>query len=110
MVFDSLFPPVPDLPLPNAHHLFLDRQDQAGWEDFVLHVDAVTGKTRKWYEFKDRVKRGATALRRPDLFTYTENEIVGVLSENSIVSIQVSGAWFPSRCVDGRKTLGCGTE
>jgi len=86
MVFQSLLPPVPDLPFPNAHHLFLNRPDQAEWEDYVLYVDALTGKARRWYEFKDRVKRAATAFGNRDLFPYEENEIVGILSENCIVS------------------------
>lgn len=85
MVFKSLLPPIPDLPLPNAHHLFLNRPDQADWEDYILHVDAVTGKTRKWYEFRDLVKRAATAFGNPELFPHEENEIVGILSENCIV-------------------------
>lgn len=86
MVFQSLLPPVPELPFPNAHHLFLNRPDQAEWQDYNLHVDAPTGKTRKWFEFKDRVKRGATAFGDPRLFPYKEGEIVGILSENCIVS------------------------
>ena len=86
MIFHSLLPPIPDPPFPNAHHLFLNRPDQAEWEDYDLHVDAPTGKVRKWYEFKDRVKRGATAFGDPGLFPCEENKIVGVLSENCVVS------------------------
>ncbi|KAF9781855.1 acetyl-CoA synthetase-like protein [Thelephora terrestris] len=84
MIFQSLLPPVPDLPFPNAHHLFLNRPDQSEWEDYVLHVDAITGKARRWNEFKDRVKRAATAFGNPDLFPHRENEIVGILSENCV--------------------------
>ena len=86
MIFHSLLPPIPDPPFPNAHHLFLNRPDQAEWEDYDLHVDAPTGKVRKWHEFKARVKRGATAFGDPGLFPCEENEIVGVLSENCVVS------------------------
>lgn len=85
MIFRSLLPPIPPLPFPNAHHFFLNRPDQAEWKDFVLHIDAATGRTRKWTEFKDRVKRAATAFGTPDLFPRGENEIVGILSENSVV-------------------------
>jgi hypothetical protein len=92
MVFRSLLPPIPDLSLPNAHHLFLNRPDQAEWEDYILHVDALTGKTRRWSEFKDRVKRGATVLGNPSLFPHGRGEIVGILSENCIVSC--SGSVF----------------
>ena len=46
MILMTLLPPVPDLPFPNAHHLFLNRPDQAEWADYVLHVDALTGKVR----------------------------------------------------------------
>ena len=86
MIFQSPFPRVPDYPFPNAHHLFFNRPDQANWKDYVLHVDALTGKARKWSEFKDRVKRGATAFGDPGLFPHKENEIVGILSENCVVS------------------------
>jgi len=86
MIFQSLLPPVPDLPFTNTHNLFLNRPDQAQWEDYVLHVDAVTGKTRKWSEFKDRVARGATALGDSTCFPHEENAIVGILSENCLVS------------------------
>jgi len=86
MVFQSLLPPVPDLPFPNAHDFFLNRPDQAQWEDYVLHIDAVTGKTRNWSEFKDRVARGATALGDPARFPHEESAVVGILSENCMVS------------------------
>jgi hypothetical protein len=86
MILQSPLPPIPNLPFPNAHHLFLNRREQAQWEDFVLHVDGITGKTRKWSEFLDRVKRAATAFANPDVFPREENEIVGILSENCIVS------------------------
>ena len=99
MVFQSLLPPVPDLPFPNAHHFFLNRPDQAKWEDYVLHVDALTGKTRKWSEFKDKVKRGATAFGDPSLFPHEDNEIVGILSENCIVSFL---SLILGLCADGR--------
>ena len=86
MVFQSLLPPIPDVSLPNAHHLILDRPDQAKWKDYDLHIDALTGKTRRWSEFKDRVKRGATALGDLVIFPRERDEIVGILSENCIVS------------------------
>ena len=86
MIFQSPFPLVPDLPLCNAHHLSLNRPDQSGWKDYVLHVDALTGKTRGWLEFKDRVKRGATAFGSPSLFPHGRDEVVGILSENCVVS------------------------
>jgi hypothetical protein len=68
MVFRSLLPPIPDLSLPNAHHLFLNCPGQAEWEDCILHVDAPTGETREWLEFNDRVKRGATVFGSPSHF------------------------------------------
>ena len=105
MVFRSLLPPVPDVPLPNAHSLFLHRPDQAEWEDYVLHVDAVTGKTRKWSEFKDRVARGATALGDPGRFPHEEKAIVGILSENCVVSWARSSS---SSHVLTEKFPGCG--
>ena len=97
MIFQSLLPPIPDPPFPNAHHLFLNRPDQAEWQDYDLHVDAPIGKARKWFEFKDRVKRGATAFRDPSLFPREENEIVGILSENCAVS---SVSFYSASCAD----------
>ena len=88
MVFRSLLPPIPDLPFPNAHHLFLNRPDQAKWEDYVLHADALTGKTRKWSEFKDRVKRGATAFRDPSLFPHDITQIL------EGVATGYNGRWY----------------
>ena len=99
MIFHSLLPPTPDSSLPNAHHLFLNRPDQAEWEDYNLQVDAPTGKVRKWYEFKDRVKRGATAFGDPSLFPCEENEVIGVLSENCVVS---SMSLVSESCADRR--------
>ena len=99
MVFRSLLPPIPDLSFPNAHHLFLNRPDQAEWEEYTLHVDALTGKTRGWLEFKDRVKRGATVFGSPSLFPHEQNEVVGILSENCIVSF--SGLIIEP-CTDGK--------
>jgi hypothetical protein len=97
MVFRSLLPPIPDLSFPNAHHLFLNRPDQAEWEEYTLHVDALTGKTRGWLEFKDRVKRGATVFGSPSHFPHEQNEVVGILSENCIVGF--SGSVFEP-CTD----------
>jgi len=105
MVFRSLLPSVPDVSFPNAHHFFLGRPDQAGWEDYDLHVDALTGKTRKWFEFRDRVKRGATAFRAPGLFPHEEDEIVGILGENCIVSPLGVAVGL---CTDGDNVPGCG--
>ena len=96
MVFQSLLPPIPDLPFPNAHYFFLNRPDQAEWKDYILHVDALTGKTRRWSDFKDRVKRAATAFGNPNLFPRGEKEIVGILSENCVVS---SSKLSPARSV-----------
>ena len=99
MIFHSLLPPTPDSSFPNAHHLFLNRPDQAEWEDYNLQVDGPTGKVRKWYEFKDRVKRGATAFGDPSLFPCEENEVIGVLSENCVVS---SMSLVSESCADRR--------
>ena len=104
MVFQSLLPPVPDASFPNAHHLLLNRPEQAEWEDYDLQVDALTGKTRRWFEFKDRVKRAATAFGDPGLFPHKRGELVGIISENSIVSL-VNLASEP--CVDGKDPWAC---
>jgi hypothetical protein len=82
-------PPSRDI---NIHHLLFNRPDQKKWpKDFTLHIDAASGHKRTYREFLNRVYDGATALGVPipdgGLGLRTEDgEMVGILSENSMVS------------------------
>lgn len=91
MHIQSVYPEIPPLSEINAHHALLRRPDQAEWSDFTLHVDALTGKTRTFREFAERVQYAATALGAPvsqgGLGISPENgDIVGIISHNCLVS------------------------
>ncbi|KIJ64595.1 hypothetical protein HYDPIDRAFT_111963 [Hydnomerulius pinastri MD-312] len=89
MYHKSLFPPLPEVPEQNVHHLLFNRPDQKAWSDYTFQVNALTGTQRSFREFLERVRDGATALGSAveigGLDIRPENgEIVGVLSENSL--------------------------
>ncbi|KAG6901502.1 hypothetical protein C0995_011052 [Termitomyces sp. Mi166 len=88
MYLQSLFPDVPSFPEGNVHNVFFNRPDQAEWPDYTLHIDAKTGKTRTYREFKERVQLAATALGAPVSegglgLRPEDNEIIAVMSHNS---------------------------
>lgn len=90
MYHKSLFPPLPDVPEQNVHHLLLNRPDQASWPDFTFQVDVLTGERRSFREFVERVLDGATALGTPvergGLGISRENgDIVGILGDGCLV-------------------------
>lgn len=90
MYHNSLYPPPPDIPPQNIHNVLFNRPEQAHWPDYTLHIDALTGQTRSFRQFLERVRDGATAMSadvdqgglgiRPG-----NNELVGLLTENSMV-------------------------
>ncbi|KIK90748.1 hypothetical protein PAXRUDRAFT_831419 [Paxillus rubicundulus Ve08.2h10] len=89
MYYKSLFPPLPEIPPQNVHHILFNRPEQKTWPDYTFQVSASTGATRSFQEFLERVRDGATALgsdvKDGGLGIRRENdEIVGVLSENSL--------------------------
>lgn len=79
-------PPAVDL---NAHYAFFHRPEQAQWPDFTYQIDAATDKRQTFKQFVARVKAGATALGTPvadgGLGLMGSEEMVGIMSENSIV-------------------------
>jgi hypothetical protein len=115
--YSLLQPPIPDLPSgsskrpPRGEHapFFLNRPDQAETKRNGETTSFTSTPSRErrgsGREFKDRVKRGATAFRNPDLFPHEENEIVGILSENCVVGYLILA--FES-CVDGQPSGGVG--
>ncbi|TFK68984.1 acetyl-CoA synthetase-like protein [Pluteus cervinus] len=88
MIIKSPFPDPPPLPETNVHNIFFNRPEQAQWADFTLLIDAPTGKRRGYREFVERVRDAATALGAPvaegGLGLRGEDEIVGIMSENSM--------------------------
>jgi hypothetical protein len=84
-MYKSLFPPVPQLPPQNVTNLMLRRPDQDAWPDFTIHVDLVSGNTRKFSEYRHRVNLGATALAELGLSS-ERNDMVGIISDNCLAS------------------------
>lgn len=89
MYLKSFYPPLPDLPKQNVHHILFNRPDQSSWPDFTFQVDVLTGERRTFREFYARLRDGATALgtdvAHGGLGIHRENdEIVAVLSENCL--------------------------
>lgn len=88
MVFKSPFPDVPPLPDKNIHDFIFDRE-RIPAQDYVVHIDALTGEKRTRDEFLQRVRMAATALCQPlpeGPGIDVNQEIVGILSHNSLVS------------------------
>ncbi|PBL03846.1 acetyl-CoA synthetase-like protein [Armillaria gallica] len=88
MLVQSPFPEPPSLTDANAYNVLLNRPDQREWKDYTLHIDAVTGRKRSFYEFRERVQDAAAALGGPVTegclgLSAEEDEMVGIISENS---------------------------
>lgn len=93
MYYKSPYPDLPNIPPQNFHHVLFHRQDQKGWNlDYTVHIDAATGNKRSYREFYERIMDGATALGSPISeqglgLSGEAGEIIGILSENCLVSI-----------------------
>ena len=88
----SFFPHPPPIPNANFHQYAFNTQEERNIKDYTLHIDAITGRKRSFYEFRDRVRVGATALGAPvehgGLGLSAEaGDIVGIYSFNSLVSV-----------------------
>ncbi len=91
MLVKSPFPEPPSLTDANAYNVLLNRPDQREWKDYTLHIDAVTGRKRSFYEFRERVQDAAAALGGPVSegclgLSAEQDEMVGIISENSSAS------------------------
>ena len=85
MYLKSLYPTLPPIPDENVHYCMFKNADGEEIKDYTLHIDAVTGRKRSYYEFRDRVYDGATALDALGLSAEAGN-IVGIYSFNCMVS------------------------
>lgn len=91
MYLKSPYPDVPPTPEINVHRLCFRRPDQDEWKDYTLQISARTGKRRTFHEFLDRLQLGMTALGAPvaegglGLGTQEDGEMVGIMSQNSMV-------------------------
>ncbi|KAL5526526.1 hypothetical protein ACEPAF_8250 [Sanghuangporus sanghuang] len=90
--FSSPYPPIPALPPLNVHTLLFERPPgNTIPRDFVVHIDGLTGETRTYGQFVERIRDCATALatsvsqgglgiRHDGL----EREIIAVFSPNCL--------------------------
>ena len=82
------------IPIPpqNIHNVLFNHPEQAHRPGCILHINALSGQTRSFRQFLERVRDGATAMSadadqgglgiRPG-----NNELVGLLTENSMVLV-----------------------
>ena len=89
VLITSPYPAPPPTPDANVHHCLFDAYGQDAQPDFVLHVDATSGRRQMWYEFRDLVLDGATALvtsvASGGLQLSPTSDVVGIFSHNCIV-------------------------
>ncbi len=96
MHLKSPYPPVPAVPDSNIHHcLFNPLPGQPTAPDYTLHVDATSGYKRSWFEFRELVLDGATALASSvsigGLGLSSEaGDMVGIFSHNCLVRRPIS--------------------
>jgi hypothetical protein len=80
---------LPPFPPTNYHNLLFRGPDQENIRDHVMYIDAVTGQKRTRSEFVERVYDGATAIGAPKEaggLAFTPNDMIGILSDNCLVS------------------------
>ncbi|CAL1713285.1 unnamed protein product [Somion occarium] len=85
----SLYPPVPPIPDENHHYWMSGIRGQDNIADYVLHIDALSGRVRTRKEFNELVLDGATALGAPVAqgglgLSGEAGDIVGVYSTNCL--------------------------
>lgn len=88
----SPFPPIPAIPDRNVHEILVEPPNGIPPADFTLHIDAVTGKTRTYTQFKRAVELGSTALGAPVAdgglgLSADAGHMVGLYSSNCMVRL-----------------------
>lgn len=86
----------------NTHQLLFHRPEQAKWQDYTFHIDPKTGMRTTYSEFVARLQLAMTALGAPEaegglgLGTEKDGEMIGIISSNSLVSLnfQCRVAWI----------------
>lgn len=106
MYLKSLYPWPPPVPDSNVHNCMFGSESDAQPEDYLLHIDAPSGKKRTYYEFRERVRDAATALGASvsdgGLGVSAEmGDIVGILSHNSMVRPFLARKARVNRWIDG---------
>jgi hypothetical protein len=92
MHLQSMYPAAPPASDGNAHHILFPSRDRPTWPDFTRFIDASTGKRYSDHEFLESICDGATALGTPASegglgLRAEDGEIVGILSDNCVVSV-----------------------
>ncbi|KAF8523326.1 hypothetical protein BU17DRAFT_74985 [Hysterangium stoloniferum] len=88
MYLQSLYPPLPHLPPTNFHNLLFCTPEQRAFPDYVMYIDAITGRERKRSEFVERLYDAATGLgaeRSKGGLGLGNKDMVGILSDNCMV-------------------------
>jgi hypothetical protein len=88
MIYTSPFGPLPSIPPTNAHAFIFYRPGAPSIPNHIVHIDAVSGKTRDRVEFLERVGLCAAALARPKQeggVGLAKGDLVGVYSDNCLV-------------------------
>lgn len=94
MHLKSPYPAPPPVTPTNVYNHFFPDNYPPERENIVIHIDALTGRTRTWKEFAHRVIRATTTLdAAPELGGYgiESGEMIGIMSDNCMVSIPASG-------------------
>ncbi|KIJ27498.1 hypothetical protein M422DRAFT_190935, partial [Sphaerobolus stellatus SS14] len=87
MYIQSPFPPLPPLPETNCHNLLFRSPEALALEDYVMFIDAITGRKVRRYEFTERIYDSMTALgasRDKGGLGLGRDCMVGILSDNCI--------------------------
>ena len=94
VLIKSPYPEPPPVPDANLHHCLFNAPGQAAQSDYVVHIDGITGRQQTWYEFRELVRDGATAVACPEssggLGLDPKRDLVGIFSHNCIVRNQAS--------------------
>ncbi|TFY78134.1 hypothetical protein EWM64_g5883 [Hericium alpestre] len=85
----SLYPPIPDIDIPNYYDFVTGLEHFKSLPDYTLFIDGLTGEKRRLRAFFERVDACATALASEEAVgglnvLANPNEIVGIFSENSM--------------------------
>lgn len=92
--FKAPYPPFPHVPDANVHELMFNVPGYEDVPDYTLFIDAVSERQLSFYEFKEMVRDGATALGAPKSegglgLSAISGDVVGIYSHNCMVSCRL---------------------
>ncbi|GJJ15954.1 hypothetical protein Clacol_010233 [Clathrus columnatus] len=94
MYLRSLFPPIPDVPTSNYFHtVFPDGSLENQTNDYIIHIDAITGQQRSVSQFTQDVHDTVTALGTKKSqgggLGLNDQHRVGILSDNCMEYVTI---------------------